>query len=140
MADVLMSIKPVYVDRIFDFSKGWEYRRACPRLEPDDVVVVYASAPVMRIVGQFPVVDVLRGTPASIWRRTHTQAGISEIDFYRYFNGCETASAIRIGVPVRFAKPIDPRERDPKWRPPQSYTYTIPDLGDPFGSSATVCV
>ncbi len=138
MSDVLMSIKPVYSARIFDFTKGYEYRRVCPRLETGDLVVIYESAPTMRIVGQFPVVAVLRGSPGGLWRRTCGLAGIEWAAYANYFGCAETAYAIRIGVPVRYPQPIDPRAADPSWRPPQSYTYTIPDLGDLWGSSGTV--
>jgi predicted transcriptional regulator len=140
MTDVLMSIKPVFADRIFDHprTKGYEYRRVCPKVEPGDTVVVYASAPVRRIVGQFPVVSVLAHTPEFMWLYTAETAGIDQASFFRYLSGCATAYAIRIGVPVRYPKSIDPRETDPSWRPPQSFTYKIPDLGDVWGASGAV--
>ncbi len=138
MTDVLMSIKPVYAARIFGFTKGYEYRRVCPKLERDDIVVVYESAPTMRVVGQFPVVEVLRGSPSGLWRRTCGLAGIDDTAYMNYFGCAEVAYAIRIGVPVRYPQPIDPRALNPSWRPPQSYTYTIPDLGDLWGSSGAV--
>ena len=54
---VLLSIHPEFADRIFDGSKTIELRRISlpPELKH---VVVYSTAPVMKIVGYFDVDDL----------------------------------------------------------------------------------
>ena len=50
---VLLSIKPEFVERIFDGSKKYEYRKMLFKRNDINVVVIYASAPVKRVVGEF---------------------------------------------------------------------------------------
>ena len=42
---VILSIKPEYARRIMDGSKKIELRHSPIRLEPEDVILVYMSAP-----------------------------------------------------------------------------------------------
>ena len=56
---VLLSIKPEFVERIFDGSKKYEYRKMLFKRNDINVVVIYASAPVKRVVGEFRIKDIL---------------------------------------------------------------------------------
>jgi len=120
--NVLLSIKPEYADRIFAGEKLFEFRRVVPKQDVERVFV-YASAPVQRIIGEFTVRKVVTTTPEKLWRRTHTHAGIARDAFMRYFDGCAEAHALEVAEARRYEQPIDPRERDEKFRPPQSFVY-----------------
>lgn len=52
---LLISIRPVYANKIFDGSKTVELRRVRPRLETGSVVLVYVSNPVQALMGMFQV-------------------------------------------------------------------------------------
>lgn len=49
--EVLLSIKPTYVQRIFEGSKKYEFRRVIFKENNIDKIIVYASAPISKIVG-----------------------------------------------------------------------------------------
>ena len=51
-----------------------------------DTIVVYASSPVCRVVGEFKVDGILCETPETLWQHTHDSAGITREFFDRYFD------------------------------------------------------
>ena len=55
---VLLSIKPEFVEKIFDGSKKYEYRKVLPKRTDISVIVIYASAPVQRVVGEFRINEI----------------------------------------------------------------------------------
>ena len=46
--------------------------------------------------------------------------------FFKYFQGKNTAHAIQIKKATKFRKEIDPKDVDPQFRPPQSFSYVQP--------------
>ena len=67
---VLLSIKPEFVERIFDGSKKYEYRKMLFKRNDINVVVIYASAPVKRVVGEFRIKDIFSESVDVLWERT----------------------------------------------------------------------
>lgn len=120
---VLLSIKPEYVERIFDGTKRYEFRRRPYGNTQVKTVVVYATMPVGKIVGEFDVDSILGETPDKLWRRTAAQSGISRDFFDAYFEGRDIAYALKIGDVRRYVKPISPETVLTKFTPPQSYMY-----------------
>jgi predicted transcriptional regulator len=118
---VLLSVKPEFVRRIFDGTKGYEYRRK-PFRRAITRVIVYASAPVSMVVGEFVPDAVLSDEPGRLWRATKHLSGVSEPVFRAYFEGSQTGYAIRIGRPVRYATPVKLHETLGV-RAPQSFCY-----------------
>ncbi len=119
---VLLSIKPEFVEKIFAGEKRFEFRRALPAEEPRRVVV-YASSPVQRIVGEFRVRRVLSTTPEALWRRTRKHAGIERDYFERYFEGRQLAHALEIEMTTRYRRPLNPWQSVEAFFPPQSFMY-----------------
>lgn len=119
---VLLSIKPEFAEKILSGEKRFEFRRVVPK-RPVERVVVYASSPVCRVVGEFSVRQVVSDTPKALWRRTREHAGISWAYFIRYFGGRSCAHAFEVEHAVRYAEPIDPKRVDRSFRPPQSFAY-----------------
>ncbi len=56
---VLLSIKPKYAELIFDGSKKFEFRRTIFKNIQVKTVVVYASSPVQRVIGEFQIEEIL---------------------------------------------------------------------------------
>ena len=52
---VLLSIRPQFALQIFEGSKRYEYRRAIFKREGVTSVLVYASAPIGKVIGEFEV-------------------------------------------------------------------------------------
>jgi len=120
---VLLSIKPEYVEKIFSGEKKFEYRKSIFLDKSVKNIVVYSTMPVGRIVGEFTVEKILLDSPESIWDKTKDDSGVQEQFFYKYFNGRRNAYAIKIANPRLYKKPINPKEKDRSFMPPQSFRY-----------------
>src|SRR5215211_1272220 len=94
--DVLLSIRPEFALRIFDGTKRFEYRRIIFR-ERVDKIIVYASSPVKKVVGEFSVQGIIFADLGDLWHRTKRHSGISEEYFYSYFYDKDNGYAIKVG-------------------------------------------
>lgn len=122
MQDILISIKPCFVERICKLEKKFEYRKTEFK-KPIDRVYIYATAPVGKIVGYFPYCGAIHGRPEKVWEKTHNHSGIDKIFFEKYFLNKEDAYAIIIKDLVVFTEMIDPLIVFKKFTAPQSYMY-----------------
>lgn len=94
---VLLSIKPEFVEKIFDGSKKYEYRKILFKRSDINVIVIYASAPVQRVVGEFRIKDIFSESVDILWERTKEYSGISKEYYMSYFQHKNVANAIEIG-------------------------------------------
>lgn len=118
---VLLSIKPEFASRIFDGTKRFEYRRMIFK-RPVNKVIVYASAPMSKVVGEFEINDLLFHDLETLWRKTQKHSGITEAYFYSYFSDKKEGYAIQIGRTKKYRSPVMIREAY-GINPPQSYAY-----------------
>ena len=117
----LLSIKPHYANAILDGKKKVEFRkRKFGRAVSH--VVIYATAPIMRIVGWFKVGPLHELSPESLWRRFSRVGGISRDDFRAYYSGVPSGVAIAVTEAQRLRKPLA-LNRISSSPPPQSYSY-----------------
>lgn len=103
MSDILLSIKPEYVSKIFDGSKRYEFRRKCCK-EEISKIVIYATHPIMKIVGEIEINQILKESPAQLWEKTKEYAGISEEDFFNYFEGCSEAYGYEVKTVKKYKR------------------------------------
>ena len=122
-ADVLISIKPKYVDKILRGEKKFEFRKAVFKTKQVRRVFIYASAPVQCIVASFELGGIISGTPEKVWEDCKEFAGIVEDAYFDYFNKRERAYSIKIKNLQIFQEPIRPSKLMPGFTPPQSYMY-----------------
>lgn len=129
---ILLSIKPIFADLIFSGEKCYEYRKSVYRNQSVKTVIVYATRPVAKIIGEFDVSGIVAGEPSDLWDRTQERSGISKEFFELYFEGRKSAFAIEIGAVRRYEKPIDPDSIFENFTAPQSYMYIdgIPGRSD----------
>jgi predicted transcriptional regulator len=125
--DAIFSLKPYFAEAILAGTKTVEVRSVAPN-KPVERVWMYASAPVMRIVGHFtpsepsppnPVHDLFKIYGAEKILGRGPVAGYEVFDpetFYR---------AIEIRDPVAIEPPINPREMGLNyvWISPQNFRY-----------------
>ena len=124
MLRVLMSIKPEFVEKIFSGEKKFEYRKSVFRNPEVDTVVIYATKPCGKVVGEFNINKILCNTPKKIWKDTWEFSGISEEFFDEYFKDREKAYAIEIAEIVQYEHPLSLQEFDKSIKfPPQSFQY-----------------
>lgn len=120
---VLLSIKPRFAEKIFDGSKRFEFRRKLFRCTDVTHVVVYASSPTQKVIGEFEVAEIISLSPKSLWQRTRNYAGISKQLFDDYFRGRKIGHAIKIKKARRYIEPIELSKAFDVARPPQSFAY-----------------
>jgi predicted transcriptional regulator len=103
-------------------EKRVEFRRRPPAADTSHVIV-YATAPVRRIVGWFAVVSIEADRPRSLWRRFGGVGSISMDAFDAYYGASEIGAAIRVGEVESLAVPIRLEDLEPGLRAPQSFRY-----------------
>lgn len=118
----LLSIKPEFVEKIFSGEKRFEYRKVA-FTQQISKIVIYATSPVCRIVGEFDVEEIIESTPSSLWEQTKKDSGVTQRFFFQYFEGRKSGVAIRISGIKRYAQKINPYESWEGFSPPQSFRY-----------------
>ena len=131
--NVLLSIKPEFVKRIFSGEKKYEYRKAIFKREDISKVIIYSTLPEGKVVGEFSIKKIHNNSPEKIWRKTKKMSGVNK-DFYDlYFSGKDKAYAIEIGDVVKYDKPLRLNQFDGNVSAPQSFSYlhnnSFPVLG-----------
>ena len=95
-----MSIHPEYAEALLDGMKTVELRKSGVA---DDVshIVIYATAPVRRVLGWVEAVRVEHGSPSAIWRKHRARTGCASgssagttVDIV----GRSRSTSIRLGV------------------------------------------
>ena len=119
---VLLSIKPEFVEKIISGKKHFEFRKVLPK-EKVSTVVVYATMPVGKVVGEFSVRETLSLPPEQLWRTTEKGAGLSKDFFDAYFDRRETAHAFKIGRFEKYSEEIPLKHFVPSGMAPQSFCY-----------------
>lgn len=119
---LLLSIKPEFALRIFDGSKRFEYRRAIHKRSDVEKALVYASAPVSKVIGEFEIADILYDDPKQLWNQTSSFSGISEQAFFKYFSNISKGYAIGVKNRVSYKTPISLESLNIS-SPPQSFMY-----------------
>ena len=119
--NLLISIKPEFVEKILSGEKKYEFRRTIFRQKVDKVYI-YSTSPDKLIVGYFDFEEVIEDTPSNLWDKFNGCGGISKESFFEYYEGKEIGYAIKIGKLHVFSKPIDVSTLK-DFRAPQSFCY-----------------
>jgi len=119
---VLLSIKPKYADKIFAGTKKYEFRRNIFKNRDIKTVVVYASSPVQKVIGEFEIETILSKDIDQLWNLTGQESGINKDFFFEYYKGRDSGFAIKIKKALRYEIPLD-LKRDFNLTPPQSFVY-----------------
>ncbi len=121
MSKLLMSINPEHVNNILAGIKRFEYRKIKCK-EPVDAIVIYSTSPVMQVVAEVEVTDIIEGTPQNVWKRTSIAAGIDKSFFDAYYHGKSTAVAYALGHITVYQYPRHLSDYGVKFAP-QSFVY-----------------
>ena len=120
---VLLSVKPEFADKIFAGLKRFEFRRVLFKATTVSRVVVYASTPIKKVVGEFEVEAILSYAKRELWKLTSAYAGIEKEFFDEYFGDRPRAHAIKIKGVRKYPKPVALYRVCRSKRPPQSFMY-----------------
>lgn len=121
---VLLSIKPEFAEMIFAGTKKFEFRRTVFKNPDVKTVVVYASSPVQKVIGEFEIEKIINDELEALWAQTKKYAGIDEISFFNYFSDKDSGYAIKIKNTKKYKKALCLR-KDFKISPPQSFVYLM---------------
>lgn len=120
--NVILSIKPQFVEKILSGEKKYEYRKTNFK-RPVSRVYIYSSSPVKRIVAEFVLETVLSDNPIRLWEKTKDFSGIEKKCFFDYFGDRERAFALKIKKLRIYNQEYDPYKILPNFIAPQSYCY-----------------
>jgi len=121
MNKLLLSINPEHVENILSGKKQFEFRKTRCRADVD-TIVIYSTSPVMQVVAEAIVEEIIVGSVLEVWSIAKEYAGVS-FNFYRkYYKGRKTAVAYKLGVVTPFSQPKKLIDYGVT-HPPQSFTY-----------------
>src|SRR5690606_690743 len=118
-----LSIKPEYAEKILSGEKRYEFRRCIPRAANVNTVVIYATLPVGKVVGEFKVERIISEQSQDLWDRTKDHAGITRDYFDEYFAGKDHCHAFEVRSPRRYVKPKPLTHFLENGIAPQSFCY-----------------
>lgn len=123
----LISIHPGYAEKIISGEKRLEFRRSWA-VSPVDLLVIYATAPVQRVVALAEVGQVIRGSKTKLWELARDDGGgISRRKLFAYLDGKQNGIALQLLRRLKIGDGIDPHAIfGPGFRPPQSFRYLMP--------------
>ena len=93
----MISLHPQYWDMYRDGSKVWELRKVTHSPRCVDGLVIYATAPVSRVVGEVDVVSIHSGYVDDFWHIVKDGCGITRDWYDHYYQGHQMAIAYRLG-------------------------------------------
>ena len=120
----LLSIKPEFVEEIIEGRKKFEYRKKVFKRSDVSSIVVYATKPYGKVVGEFEIENILEEGIDKLWNDTKHFSGISEEFFYKYFKDRESGFAIQIKEFEEYEEHLELAEFDSTLKAaPQSFCY-----------------
>lgn len=123
--NVLLSIKPKYVEKILNGEKKFEFRKIVFKDgKKIEKVYIYSTSPVKKIVAYFTIEKIIEDEPEKLWKKCSNSSGVDRDEFFSYFKNKEKGYAIKINDLEEFEEPVDPKSHNPNFRPPQSFCYT----------------
>lgn len=108
----LLSIKPEFVAEIIEGRKKFEYRKKVFKRSDVSSIVVYATKPYGKIVGEFEIAEIIEENLDALWEETKKFSGISEEFFYDYFKNRESGFAIQIKDFIEYDEHLELSEFD----------------------------
>lgn len=119
---VLLSIKPEYVSEIALGTKTIEYRKRIFKRTDISTVLIYATKPCGKIIGEFEIEKIIRDHPTKLWQKTKNYSTETKESFDAYFRGQEIGYGIQIKNIVLYDKPLSLKDYKIK-AAPQSFCY-----------------
>ena len=106
--DVILSVKPIYSDKIIRGIKTVELRRRFPVSTDRGLrAYIYSTSPVRAVVGAAEIANVEKLPISVLWRRHGKSASIRKADFDAYFRGLDEGFALKIAKAWSFSRPIE---------------------------------
>ena len=123
----LISVHPKYVRLILEGSKRVEFRRVWAA-QPVSHLVLYSTAPDMRVVAILEIQEIVKKSKAGLWELAKQYGGgITRSELRGYFSNKEKGYALIIKEVKPFLTPLKLSDALPGVRAPQSFLYLSKD-------------
>ncbi len=123
--EILISIKPAYVQKILNGSKLIEIRKKFSEKRLGARAVLYASSPQKALVGEAVIRNITLAHPDEIWEKFGADIGCSLSEFRSYVGSAGEISAIEFDDVVPYKEPLSLSQMShlvgDDLRPPQSF-------------------
>lgn len=106
MCSILLPINPIHVESILNGSKKYEYRKIRCKRDNVQKIIIYSTAPVMKVVGEVYIDEIIEDDPLTVWNITKGFAGINKDFFDGYYRGKRKAIAYKLGKIKKYAQPL----------------------------------
>ncbi len=126
LPEILMSVRPKYVDKILDGSKTIEVRKSFPKRWRGARVVFYSSKKVQVLAGEATIGEIEIDSPGAIWKKYSENIGCSVEEYRKYCGVSHKISALKF-IDVKDYRIKLPRSQleyllRNELTPPQSYS------------------
>ena len=117
---ILLSIKPIYANKILDWEKIFELRKSIPK-NSFDTVIIYSSSPEKKIIWEFSVDEIIYEKLDDLWDITREWSCVDKKFFDEYYKWKDKWYAIKVKKATKYKQPLDIIKYT-KF-PPQSFMY-----------------
>ncbi len=121
--NLIISIKPQFVQKILIGEKKYEFRRRIYKQDVDKIYI-YQTLPNQGIVAYFTPGEIIKDTPENLWKNLSKVSGTTKEHLLDYLHDLDEAYAIEITNLKIYDKPFTPDNI----KAPQSYKYIDFDL------------
>ncbi len=127
MTDILMSVKPPYVDMLISGCKTVEIRKRAVRAPAGARIWIYATSPRRQVVAFARLQGVALEAPDEIWHAFGDRVGIDRWEFDAYVGDAALVAALTLTEITELEVPLCARSETPAFHPPQSYAFLRDD-------------
>ncbi len=129
---VMLSIRPRYAEAIIRGDKTIELRRTRIHATAGTLVVLYSSSPTRSVLGTAVLDEIIEAQPAELWPRVKDEAGVTQVEFDRYFENAARGYGLRLRDAVALATPtpLHSIRANAGLEPPQSFRYVTRSQAD----------
>lgn len=120
---ILLSVKPAFVHEIMTGKKLFEFRKQLFKHTEVKTIVIYASSPICKVVGEFEIGDIIKDSPQNVWEKTKAHSGVTPSFYFQYFENRDVAYAIEITNIIEYPEPLSLNDLGEGVKPPQSFCY-----------------
>lgn len=119
---VILSIKPYYAEKILEGEKIYELRKSIFKNPNVKKVILYASSPISKIVGEFEIDYIIHKEVEDLWKKTKEFNCVDKNYFDEYFTNREKGYAIKIKKTKKYRNHFCIKEKF-GINAPQSFSY-----------------
>lgn len=124
-----MSIKREYGLNLLNKRALWEYRRRKSKIKSGDRIILYATAPDKKILGEFIVEMVITGSSEEIWEKTKKDVCYKKEEVVPYLESGDFPIAFKVANPKKYPQEISSNKIS-FFKPPMSYCKATEEIID----------